>query len=214
MPATSFKFGDRVVHVSRPEWGAGVVIAAMSVTEGGQSFQRLTVRFEREGLKTLSTEHADLRPADEEPPPAAVASRAPAQDSHGPSAAPAEAGWLTRLEAGDVAEAMAQLPESTRDPFVTPATRIKATLSLYRFSTQGAALLDWAAMQTGLKDPLSRFNRHELEQYFRRFANDRDQHLRRLVHESKRQPSADVERLVAEAPSAAKDALRKPYLGR
>ncbi len=214
MPATSFKFGDRVVHAARPEWGAGVVTAAMNVSEGGQSFQRLTIRFEREGLKTVSTDQADLRAADDEPPPAAAASRAPSHDEGAPAAAVADGGWLARLEAGDLAEAMAQLPESTRDPFVTPAQRMKATLALYRFSTQGAALLDWAAMQTGLKDPLTRFNRHELEQFFRRFANERDQHLRRLVHESKRQPSAEIERLVAEAPSAAREALRKPYLGR
>lgn len=197
-----FKFGDRLVHASKPEWGTGVVTAVQNLVEEGVATQRLTLRFDRAGLKTLSTAFADLRPADEHP----------STDAAGAAAASSGVSWLEQLEAGDLTERMQRLPEATRDPFVSLATRLKATLGLWRFSEQGAALLDWAAMQTGLKDPLARFNRHELEQFFKRFATEREAHLKRLLLDAKKQPSPEVDRVKAEALPAARDAMRRLHL--
>lgn len=201
MASIEFKFGDRLVHSTRPEWGEGVVTAAQSIVENGKPCQRLTIRFERAGLKTISTAFAELRPAEEHPSVEAAA-----------GAASGDTGWLSQLEAGDLNERMAKLPEATRDPFATLAARLRATLALFRFSEQGSALLDWAAMQTGLKDPLARFNRHELEQLFKRFAMERDSQLKKLLQEARKYPSAEIERAKAEAPPAARDALRKIHV--
>lgn len=195
-----FKYGDRLVHAAKPEWGTGVVSSAQNVTEDGVSCQRLTIRFDRAGLKTLSTSIADLRPAEEHPSVEAAGAAATADSG---------VSWLGQLEAGDLTERMQKLPEATRDPFVSLATRLKATLSLWRFSQGGAALLDWAAMQTGMKDPLARFSRHELEEFFKRFATERDAHLKRLLFEAKKQPSPEIERVLAEAGAAARDAVRR-----
>lgn len=196
-----FKFGDRLVHALKPEWGVGVVSAAQTVAENGKTCQRLTIRFDRAGLKTISTAIAELRPADEHP--SADAAGAAAATPSG------DVGWLEQLEAGDLNERMTRLPEPTRDPFSTLAARLKATLGLWRFSEQGAPLLDWAAMQTGLKDPLARFSRHELEQFFNRFAFEREAHLKRLLLEARKQPSPEIERVKAEASPSAREAMRR-----
>ena len=37
MSATEFKFGDRVVHSGRPEWGTGVVTAVQPVIHEGKT---------------------------------------------------------------------------------------------------------------------------------------------------------------------------------
>lgn len=198
-----FKFGDRLVHATKPEWGTGVVSSVQNVVEGGVASQRLTIRFERAGLKTISTAHADLRPADEHP--SVEAAGAAASTGNGVN-------WLEQLEAGDLTERMQRLPEATRDPFVSLASRLKATLALWRFSAQGAPLLDWAAMQTGLKDPLARFSRHELEQFFKRFETERDAHLKRLLLDARKQPAPEIEKVKAEALPAAKEAMRRLHL--
>src|SRR5690606_17214651 len=113
MSATQFKFGDRLVHASRPEWGAGVVTSAQNVVQDGQPCQRVTIRFDRAGLKTLTTNIAALRYAEEAAPaPTAAAEQ-------GQSLAEADGGWLATLEAGDINEFMARLPEPTRDPFAS-----------------------------------------------------------------------------------------------
>jgi hypothetical protein len=64
-------------------------------------------------------------------------------------------------------------------------------------------------MQTGLKDPLSRFSRHELEQFFERFRSNLDTHLRRLLGEARKEDPAGVEQLVAAASPSARQALRR-----
>lgn len=203
MSSIDFKFGDRVVHTTRPEWGTGVVTAVQPVVHEGKPAQQLTLRFDRGGLKTLSTAVASLRLAEQ-------------ADEHHPAreVAGEPKGWLDTIGADNPAEAMSRLPESTRDPFTTLAARIKATLTLYRFSDRGASLLDWAAAQTGLADPLGRFNRHELEEFFRRFAQERDAHLRKLVLELQRKDPPAAEEVIRTFPGPARDALRRPYAGR
>lgn len=197
MPQTTFKFGDRLVHAHKPEWGTGVVTAVQAVEESGVACQRVTLRFDRAGLKTLTTNIAELEHVTEDTHPAA------------PVAAAQTDTWLTKLENGTVEELMSRLPEATRDPFNTLQSRIEATLKLYRFSEQGGALIDWAAAQTGLKDPMIRFNRHELEQLFKRFALARDTQLKALVIEGRRKDPITTDRLLAAAPGSAREALRR-----
>ncbi len=205
MSSSEFKFGDRLVHESKPEWGAGVVTAAQSIEENGRAFQRLTLRFDRAGLKTISTAHARLKRVE------SAADMPDSADAPAAAAANGASGWLGALESGNLNEVMSRLPETTRDPFRTLSERLKATLGLYRFSTQGAALLDWAAMQTGLADPLTRFNRHELEEFFKRFAFEREAHLKQIIQEVRKSPPADLQAVLSSAPPAGRDALKKLY---
>ncbi|MEO1129240.1 MAG: DUF3553 domain-containing protein [Planctomycetota bacterium] len=201
MASTQFQFGDRVMHASRPEWGEGIVTAVANATHDGAACQRLTVRFERAGLKTVSTGVADIRNADEVGPAAA-------DDASGP------APWLEVASAEDVPKHMAKLPDATRDPFTTLEDRLTSTLHLYRFSDQGGSLLDWAAMQTGLADPLTHFSRHELEAFFKRFAFERDQHLKRVLAEVRKTDASMIARVAAAAPLEARNALQRVHIGR
>ncbi len=119
------------------------------------------------------------------------------------------AGPFTQDGHTELARKLLQLPEAATDPFASRRRRLEATLGLYRFSDRGSALLDWAAMQTGLKDPLSSFSRHELEESFRRFQGLLDQHLRKLVKECRKLEPGTVEAVEAVADAAARQALRR-----
>lgn len=201
MPPREWAKGDQVVHATKPEWGIGEVLGAEAATQNGSPCQRLTVRFDRAGLKTLSTAFAELRPASDAP-------RLATQEEK--SADPLAAA----LNATPVEEVMVRLPERATDPFLSMRDRLNATLDLYRFTEGGSSLLDWACMQTSLKDPLSRFNRHELEQWFARFKMEVDQHLRKLVRDARKQEPGLVEDVAAGAGPAARQALRRADIGR
>lgn len=201
MSSARYSFGDRVVHPGKPEWGVGTVTAAANSADGGKPCQRLTIRFERAGLKTLSTAYAGLRPA-------TASDAAPAQQPEGEPGG--GTGWLAQLEGSrNIEERMAELPEATRDPFKTLQERLKITYDLYRFTRTGAPLLDWASIQTGLRDPLSKFNRHELELFFDRYAAARDAHVVTLLREIKKKDSAALAAAIAAAPSGARNAIRR-----
>jgi hypothetical protein len=234
-------FGDRVVHAQRPEWGHGIVTSAEDAVHEGTRCQRVKVRFERAGVKTLLTALAELAPAGDrlsaeeaEAEPASAAPSAGATPASGAStgtALPAPVvhagsgakagiaagletsgaggGWLDKAAATSPDEVMARIPEACTDPFRTLDQRLAATLQMYRFSDTGGSLIDWAAAQTGLKDPLSRFNRHELESFFKRFAFNRDEHLKKLVVELKKKDPALLGRTLRGAPPAAQQSLRR-----
>lgn len=196
MTGRHWKLGDRVYHAGRPEWGAGEVRGAESVTEAGKSSQRLTIRFERAGVKTLSTAFADLRPAEEMPD----IDRLPDE----PEDAPRD-----NATAAEIAERFVRLPEPATDPFRSRRARLEHTLSLFRFTAAGASLLDWAASQSGLRDPLTRFSRHELEQYFERFKQGLESHARRLIVELKREDPEGLAQVGSAAPAGAQQALKR-----
>lgn len=200
MASTEWKVGDRLMHASRPEWGVGEVRAAEATVQDGVKCQRLTVRFDRAGVKTLSTAFADLRP-----PGDVVTVEVPPEPA---------GGWLDEAEAGSLQDRLSQLPEPATDPFRSRKSRLEATLGLYRFSGGGASILDWATMQTGLKDPLSRFNRHELERLFDRFKATLDAHLKKLVLELKREDAAALAQVLSAASPQAKQALKRVDAGR
>ena len=194
MASREWGLGERLLHAGKPEWGIGEVKGARSVLEDGQRCQRLTVRFDRAGIKTLSTLFADLRAADSAPAmPAAPSPDDPFADAAGK----------------DARELLEQIPEAAQDPFRSKRARLEATLDLYRFTSAGSSLLDWAAMQSGLADPLTRFNRHELEDLFARFRNNLDAHLRRLVGELRKEDPATLAQVVAAAPPSAQQMLKR-----
>jgi hypothetical protein len=199
MSIMEWKMGDRVVHSGRPEWGIGEVRSAESTVQEGKKCQRLTIRFERGGIKTLSTAYAELTSAD-----SSMAMRAVAEAERVD-----EGGWLNRAEAERPELRMASIPETATDPFRTKRARLEATLGLYRFTAGPSSLLDWAVMQSGLKDPLSHFSRHQLEEYFERFKAALDGHLRKLVYELKKEDPAGLSELSATASPPAKAALRR-----
>ena len=192
MPPQAYAFGDRLTHAAKPEWGVGEVVAAQSVQQNGKACQRLQVRFERAGLKTLSTAVADLRPA------GVVVAESPVA---APAAEP--------VDLSDPQEVMGRIPEAARDPFSTPGKRLEASLDLYKYEPHGASLLDWAAMQSGLADPLERFNRHELEAFFERFRFNLDAHLAKVVREVRVQDPGGYKAMVAMAPADARHAVKR-----
>ena len=106
-------------------------------------------------------------------------------------------------------EMMTRLPESVTDPFVSLRKRTQAAVALYKFGESAGGLLDWAAVQTGLRDPMTRFNRHELERLFERFRINLDAHLRKLVKDVRRQDPAALAEATSAAGPLAKQALRR-----
>lgn len=205
MLSKRFGFGDRVRHARRPEWGIGSVVKCEDVVLNGRGAQRLSVRFPGIGVKTLSTAHADLQRIE--------AAESPSDDetSDKPIQLWEELGksdWLAPVAQRKIQEAMTSLSEEVRDPFRSLRQRLETTLALYRFDRTGRGLIDWAVAQSGLADPLSRFNRHELEEFFDRWTVERDAHLERLLQETASEPQL-VEAMVAKAPPAAKKAVRR-----
>lgn len=198
MTTRDWKMGDRLMHAGRPEWGIGEVRSAEHVVQEGVKSQRLTIRFDRAGVKTLATAFADLRPPDEMP----QVPTAPGHDEP-------DGNWLKQAEAGSINEMMIRVPEAASDPFKSRKARLESTLGLYRFTGAGSSLLDWSAMQSGLKDPLSRFNRHELERFFEQFKLALDAHLKRLVQELKKADPQALAEVAAAAEPAGKQALRR-----
>lgn len=231
--AQRFVQGDRVVHPRRPEWGEGVVEKTAAVVENGQRAQKLTVRFGDGSRRTINTAVATLtRPGAADSPHRAVMTAPPPE----PEQEKTTGGWLAALERKGKpnAQILAQLPDAMIDPFRNNAQRLEATLESYRFDpdaaveaarknprfrpnpfdsryvASGRKLLDWAIAQTGLKDPLSVFSRHEIEDAWSRFAQTRDQHLKDLVYAIKKSGSPETlttvrDRLKIDAAKAALD---------
>jgi hypothetical protein len=96
-------------------------------------------------------------------------------------------GWLDQLERSNKnSHELWELPEALTDVFTSDLQRLLATLDSYKYTTEPRPLIDWAVMQTGMDDPLSKYTRHDLEQAFARFARDRDLHLKEFVRQLKR----------------------------
>lgn len=176
-------------------------MTAEPVAIDGKVVQRLTIRFDRAGTKTVSTEFADLVPASDMPK---LSEDSPDQRDALSMAA----------DAATVQQAMLRIPEKATDPFLPLKSRVKATLDLYRYEETPGRLMDWAAMQTGLKDPLSRFNRHELEQWFLKFRIACDDHLKKVMRDLRRQDPGSVNEVTSGVSALGKQALRRADMGR
>ena len=103
---------------------------------------------------------------------------------------------------------MVALPAKVSDPFLTVRDRLSFLLKLYRFEPTGGKLVDWAVAQSGLDDPLSRFNRHELEQFYERWMWERDRMLVRLLEDA-RKAGESVDDLMSAAPNCVRRAIKR-----
>ena len=210
MSNRKYEFGDRVRHAGRPEWGIGSVVRAELLSTNGQPAQRLSVRFPNGGLKTISTAHAELELVTEDVAPDSLDSESsPLADWDKMK----DSEWLGEVAQRKVRETMIGLSERVRDPFRSVEERLRACLDLFRFERTGGSLIDWAVAQSGLDDPLSRFNRHELEALFDQWASNRHQHLQQLLSQAHGDQQL-VSRLSAAAPPAAQESVRRLTAGR
>lgn len=217
-----------MVHPRRPEWGQGVVKDARPITHEGQSAQRVAVEFANRGRVVINTAVAKLSPKGSEDSmtrtsatTTTLTTKRPAGGASGSAGSGGSAsgggvsggGWLSELERanGSQKHELWDLTGPMTDPFSTLAQRLEATLDSYKFSTEPRSLIDWAVVQTGLDDPLSKYTRSEMEQAFGRFARDRDQHLHDLIRQLKRKGEAAVlnQTLSRLRLPAAKSALQK-----
>jgi len=200
--------GDRVVHADKPEWGVGVVSRGSPATHEGAACQRLVIRFDRAGLKTVSTGVADIRAAGDR------VGTVPERDA-APSGAPAPVqNPILSADANEARRIMTAIPERARDPFASAASRLRETLRLYRFSGEGGPLIEWGVMMSGLSDPLSRFSRHELEDYFESFSRVLDQHLAKEVRGAGAIPRDELVEIARAAPERGQRALRRIHAKR
>ncbi|MFM2164414.1 MAG: hypothetical protein RL325_851 [Planctomycetota bacterium] len=193
-----YTIGMQIRHRQRPEWGAGSVTRVESLTRGGMRDQRLWIKFGAAGLKTLLASASDLEVVD---------AGGVAEHTFAAREIASEGGWLGEIARKRPEQAMSELPPDATDPFLTPERRLKNLLGLYRFDG-GARLIDWAVAQSGLDDPLSRFNRTELEAFYKQWSMERDLQLHRLVNDFRRRRQP-VDALLTDAPRAAMQVLQK-----
>ncbi len=206
-PTSRLQTGELLRHARRPEWGTGSIVKIESSAVHGQPVQRLSVRFPNIGIKVLTWPHADLERCSAIAP--GTAANGQDQDAGLEQWSNIDdSDWLGPLAKRKVVEVMVRLPERARDPFDSLRSRLSATAELYRFEREGRSLIEWAIAQSGLVDPLSRFTRHELEQLFDRWADERASHFRRLLGEAKREPVM-VREVIVNAPLSARNAVKQ-----
>lgn len=205
METKTIAFGDRVTHPNFPEWGSGAVIKVANTAQNGESTIRVTVRFSNAGLKTFVGNKLplELLASDHEMPGDRIVTR-PAISA----VEDLERSGLTQAVEQKLLEIMHAIPIACRDPFNTAEHRLRRTLELYKYDMSGRGLMEWAMAQTGMDDPLTRFNRTELEVFFKHYSHELNQHLAKLLSEM-REESTTIQRLVAEAPVRAKRAIER-----
>lgn len=198
------KKGDRVRHAERPEWGIGEVTKVEILTRDGKADRRVWIRFPSVGTKTLLASMASLEGIDE-------AEDAIAQDDNETfidREATHDTGWLGDIAKNKPEDAMIAIPQRATDPFSPIRARVQFIVTLYRFESTGGKLVDWAVAQTGMDDPLTHFNRHELEQFFERWMWERDRVLAKTIEEARRN-NEQIEDLLANAPASVKRGIKR-----
>ncbi|MBI1375506.1 MAG: DUF3553 domain-containing protein [Phycisphaera sp.] len=198
MTRTPFNKGDKVRHAGRPEWGVGVIDAAVAITQDGRAAHRLTIMFQNAGRKTINTAFAQVVDADTPIAPRHVPAD---EDGAAPSGADAAPPTIDEL---------ATLPESTTDKLGTPRSHLLATLDQFRFDNTPRGMIDWSVAQSGLVDPIAHYGREELDRAFARFLRDRDKRLRDIVYGLERSGQVDVLReAIAKLDDRHKAAMRE-----
>jgi hypothetical protein len=203
MTAIAFKMGDKVRSSKRPEWGEGSVMKLEAITFQGKTDQRIFVRFAAVGMKTLLASAADLIPADGSGDDVLTAIHRPTTLTDVEKAK--EGGWLGEIDRRGPEAVMTSLPPAATDPFLSLRKRLENTIGLYRFDGK---LIDWAVAQSGVTDPMTRFNRNQLEQFWQRWKFALDAHLISLLGEARRDPDA-LQAAMAKATPAAQRAVQK-----
>ncbi len=179
MQAVSLRQGDSVRHPERPEWGVGNVTRTEICTNSGTRDLRVWVRFPNVGEKVLLASVAKLEVMGEQTGMQAIYSRPTITQVEGAGSD----GWLAKIGERNATELMIGISPEATDPFANIKVRLERTLKLYRFDGRAASLNDWAVAQSGLSDPMTRFNRQELEQLHKRWLFNLDTHLGRLLQE-------------------------------
>ena len=176
-------------NAARPEWGDGRVLRVQEVRHGDVLSHRVSVQFATVGHKTLLT------------PPARLAWPTPERER--------ETGWLDQLGGRTADDVLRALPEQVTDVLGTLRERLAAVLPMYAYAGEGADLVMWARRQTGVADPLSHWNRDELEQAFAGFGDERDAHLRGLAAQLRmKEGPAAVHEFLAAVPPELRPAIR------
>ena len=214
MPAVRVAKGDTVIHAGKPEWGPGDVLSVEGVLHEGKSVQRVTIRFARAGLKTISTAFAELRQVKNGTPLTAPTPSPQPRTKHAPEPTEPVQDDAPDPSRQAAAEALQKLPDEATDPFLPLTQRVRTTLALYRYADSPGGLMDWAVTQTALRDPLAHFSRHDLEAAFERFRIALDNHLRKVVPAARKASPRDVEAMLAAAGPAARQAVRRVDIGR
>ena len=204
MIEATYKKGDRVRHPSRPEWGIGVVSKIEVVTRGSSTDLRVWVRFPSIGEKTLLASAAALEILEDQIFSSTVHSRPSVMDF----VVAQGGGWLGSISKQTANDLMTTLPGEATDPFAHPKRRLEVTIKLYRFDGTPARLVEWSIAQSGLDDPMSRFNRQELEQLYKKWIFNLDAHLLKLLGEFRRE-KAVVDQALLNAPPLAVKAVRR-----
>ena len=197
------KKGDHVRHMERPEWGTGEVTKVEILTRDGRPDRRIWIKFPSVGTKTLLASAANLEPIE-----ADSSVNGEQNETFADRQADHDTGWLGEIAKNQPEDAMIAMPQGATDPFVPLRSRLQFIIKLYRFEPTGGKLIDWAVAQTGMDDPLARFNRHELEQFFERWMWERDRVLVRTLDEAKKNGEA-VDDLLAKAPNAVKRGIKR-----
>lgn len=197
------KKGDRVRHAERPEWGIGEITKVEILTRDGRPDRRVWIRFPSVGTKTLLASVAGLEPIT--PEDNAVTMDDPTFIDR---EAEHDTGWLGEINKNRPEDAMIEMPGRATDPFSPVRARVQFIITLYRFEGTGGKLVDWAVAQTGMDDPLSHFNRHELEQFYERWKWERDRLLVKTMSEARRNGEG-VDDLLANAPQAVQRGIRR-----
>lgn len=180
----------------------------------GKPCQRLTIRFARAGLKTISTAFAELKPAEDSMSRQLIhASREVERQAAREDGSSASDGPATPLDKSmrrrSAEESLLKVPEDAIDPFRTPVQRLESMLKIYKWMDSPAGVLEWATSQTGLGDPMSMFNRHELEQQLDKFRIAVDNQMKKLLPVARKADAAGVQRVLLTAGPSAKAALRR-----
>lgn len=166
-------------HPERPEWGVGSVTRTEICTISGNRDLRVWVRFPNAGEKVLLASIAKLEVIGEVRGLEAIYARPTITQVEGANAD----GWLAKIGERNATELMTSIAPEATDPFASGPVRLERTLRLYRFEGSGGSLIDWAVAQSGLSDPMTRFNRQELEQLHKRWLFNLDAHLAKLLQE-------------------------------
>jgi len=174
------KKGDRVRLATRPEWGHGEVLSVISTIIDEQPTRKVRIRFVRAGVREV------------------IDSPSLTLDEDGP----------VNLDPASLAERMTTLPQPLRDPLRSLSDRFRETGAMFRFNGRGGSLIDWAATQTGLVDPLSALPRHDIEDAFVRFRRALDEHLWSLGRQMKQENEAEFRRIALQMPDDAQAVLR------
>jgi hypothetical protein len=201
MQTTIFKKGDKVRHRRSPEWGTGVISRTEMLNREGGMDMRLWVRFPSVGEKVLL---ASIAPLDH----VTDGGAAEALDFHSrPSVAEAAqstgGGWLAEISKSKPEDVMTAVPLEATDPFVPAPRRLANALALYRFDGSGVKLIEWAVAQSGLDDPMTRYNRQELEAQWKRWLFNLDNAVLKILQELRRD-QASIQAALAKAPPLAK----------